>query len=211
MTQVIKNSKSGFALLISMIVVGVVVSVGLSILELTIKQMALATNSKDSETALNAANAGLECAQYWRNEATGPDPDKFTYRKLESGADDITITCFGTGSDHQEELHKEVVTTSAGTGNAYKYTTNLGFDWGTIGVDERCSVITMIVMVAESDSSVPLKIDDINNHIPGYKSGEFKECEPGGICTFTSVQGYNKSCSKKGVFGTIQREVLLES
>ena len=211
MIQVIKQKKSGFALLISMIVVGVVVSVGLSILELTIKQMALATNSKDSETALHAANAGLECAQHWRNEATGSDPDDFTYRKLESGANDITITCFGTGSDHQEVLNREFVTISAGAGNVYKYTTNPGFDWGTAGVDERCSVVTMIVMVAESDSSVPLKVNNINNYIPGYKAGEFKECEPGGICTFTSVQGYNKSCSKKGEFGTIQREVLLES
>ena len=203
MIQVIKNSKSGFALLISMIVVGVVVSVGLSVLELTIKQMTLATNSKDSETALHAANAGLECAQYWRNE----EYKKFEGTELGS----VTATCFGTGSDHEEVFVKTDISESEGNGNIYKYTTNPGFDWGTTGVDERCSVITMIVMVAASDSSVPLKVNNINNYISGYKAGEFKQCEPGGICTFTSVQGYNKSCGKKGEFGTIQREVLLES
>ena len=183
-----------------MIVVGVVVSVGLSVLELTIKQMALATNSKDSETALHAANAGLECAQYWRNNE---------YKKFE-GVDsgNVTALCFGTSSTFNKD---DSIPIGAGTGSVYKYTTNPGFDWGTTGVDERCSVITMIVMVAASDSSVPLKVNNINNYISGYKAGEFKQCEPGGICTFTSVQGYNKSCGKKGEFGTIQREVLLES
>ena len=202
MIQATKHSKSGFALLISIIVVGVVVSVGLSILELTIKQLALATNSKDSETALHAANAGLECAQYWRNKE---------YKKFEEGDDDeVVATCFGTGSSHEEIFEKdEDIDVSDGEGSVYKYTAE--FDWGAVDVDARCSLITMIVMMADSESSDPLKIDDISDYISGYDIGESKECEPGGICTLTSVQGYNKSCGEVGEFGTIQREVLLES
>lgn len=198
MTQVIKNSKSGFALLISMIVVGVVVSVGLSILELTIKQMALATNSKDSETALHAANAGLECAQYWRNEE---------FQKFETG-DSVSATCFG-GANTKTSGATAVSGVTVDQGNAYRY--SFEFDWGTADVDERCSVITMIVLVSENESSTGVVVNDISDHLSGYDNNTTKNCEPGGICTFTSVQGYNKSCGKKGVFGTIQREVLLES
>ena len=52
----------------SLIVVSVVISIGLVVLDLTLKQLRLSTNSKDSETAFHAANAAMECARYWRNE-----------------------------------------------------------------------------------------------------------------------------------------------
>lgn len=194
----VKHSKSGFALLISMIVVGVVVSVGLSILELTIKQLALATNSKDSEKALHAANAGLECSQYWRNKE---------FQKFETG-NSVSATCFGAANTKTSGA-TAISGVTADLGNAYKY--SFEFDWGTVGVDDRCSVITMIVLVSENESTTGVVVNDISDHLFGYNDGTSKSCEPGGRCTFTSVQGYNKSCNKKGEFGTIQREVLLES
>ena len=52
----------------SLIVVSVVISIGLVVLDLTLKQLRLSTNSKDSETAFHATNAAMECARYWRNE-----------------------------------------------------------------------------------------------------------------------------------------------
>jgi hypothetical protein len=58
----------GFALLIALIVVGVVLSIGLSILNLSISQVRLSTDAKESEAAFHAANAGMECARYWRHE-----------------------------------------------------------------------------------------------------------------------------------------------
>ena len=199
----VKNSKTGFALLISMIVVGVVVSVGLSILELTIKQLALATNSKDSEIALHAANAGLECAQYWRNK-------EFT--KFENG-DTVSATCFGNAPAYTKSHIGDDVSSASGVtadlGNAYKY--SYEFDWGTPSVDERCSVITMLILVSDNESTGGVRVDDISDFLSGYDNNTVKTCDPGGRCTFTSVQGYNKKCSDKGSFGTIQREVLLES
>ena len=83
------SQKTGFALLISLIVVSVVLSVGLVILDLTIKQVRLAATTADSETAFHAANAGMECARYWR-------------RNLDDaallGGNINSVECFGVSS-----------------------------------------------------------------------------------------------------------------
>lgn len=62
--------ETGFALLMTLIVVSVVVSIGLTVLDLSIKQVRLSTNAKESEIAFHAANAGMECARYWRRAAS---------------------------------------------------------------------------------------------------------------------------------------------
>ena len=194
MIQQLKN-KTGFALLISILVVGVVVSVGLSLLELTIKQLALSTNSKDSETALHAANAGLECAQYWRNTE---------YADFETGVN-VNASCFGLSKTFIKSSSEPDSGDISGSGNAYKY--DVEFDWPS---SPRCSKITMLVMVADNESASGVTVSDMLNLIPGYGSNS-KKCESGGICTVMSVRGYNKGCGDVGDFGTIERQVLLES
>ncbi len=196
-----KNNQKGFALLMSLIVVGVVVSVGLTILDLSIKQLVLSSNSKDSEIALHAANAGLECAQHWRSlEASD----------LEDG-NAVTFECF----NQSKTISKDTDTTidKNGDGNIYKYNlydnSDKGFTWGLSG-SERCSKITLLIMNSDSTVGNVLEIDNISTIMPGYVNSS-KECEAGGRCAVISVQGYNKSCDKIGTHGTLQREVLLES
>ena len=176
----------------ALVVVGVVVSVGLTILDLTIKQLNLSTNSKDSEIALHAANAGLECAQYWRFQEVD---------KLEEGQD-ITINCFAKSSS-------DTSVTDHGSGAVHIYEYNFEFDWGDAGAF-RCSKMKMLMFVSDNDSS-GATLNDIDSLIPGYPSGTDKECDAGGRCAVISVQGYNKTCGDIGSYGTIQREVLLES
>ncbi len=186
------KQQSGFALLMAIIVVGVVVSVGLTILDLTIKQLSLSTNSKDSEVSLHAANAGLECAQYWRfKEAI----------KLESGQN-ITIDCF-------DESSTDSSVTDHGSGSNHIYEYNFEFNWGDTGA-ERCSKIKMLMFVSSNDST-GVTLNNIDSLIPGYPSATNKVCDAGGRCAVVSVQGYNKTCGDIGSYGTIQREVLLES
>ncbi len=186
------KQQPGFALLMALVVVGVVVSVGLTILDLTIKQLNLSTNSKDSEIALHAANAGLECAQYWRFQEVD---------KLEEGQD-ITINCFAKSSS-------DTSVTDHGSGAVHIYEYNFEFDWGDAGAF-RCSKMKMLMFVSDNDSS-GATLNDIDSLIPGYPSGTDKECDAGGRCAVISVQGYNKTCGDIGSYGTIQREVLLES
>ena len=183
----------------SLIVVGVVVSVGLTILDLSIKQLMLSSNSKDSEIALHAANAGLECAQHWRNEKA---------IDLESG-NAVTFNCF----NQSKLITPSSITSSVnGSGNIYKYElysgATDGFTWGLS--NDRCSKITLLIMNSDSTVGNILEITNISAIMPGYIAST-KECEAGGRCAVISVQGYNKPCGSIGTHGTLQREVLLES
>lgn len=192
------NNQRGFALLISLIVVGVVVSVGLTILDLTIKQLLLSTNSKDSEIALHAANAGLECAQYWRNlKATD----------FEDG-NSVNVACFDKPAIAVTEDNSGI--TKTGSGNVHKY--KFQFDWGNVGA-ERCSMVTMVLFNSDSSVGNILEITNMNAVVSGYPDGSSKKCEAGGRCAVISVQGYNRPCANAllGSPGTLQREVLLES
>jgi hypothetical protein len=64
------NQKTGFALLMTLVVVTAVVSITLAIIELSIKQLALTVTAKDSELAFQAANAGIECIRYLHRQAS---------------------------------------------------------------------------------------------------------------------------------------------
>ena len=64
------QKNAGIALLMTVMVLSVVLSVTLAIVELTLQQLALSVDSRDSEVAFHAANAGLECARYTRRNAS---------------------------------------------------------------------------------------------------------------------------------------------
>ncbi len=189
-------NKSGFALLITLIVVSVVVSVGLTLLDLTIKQLKLAGGSKDSEIAFHAANAGVECARYWRGLSTERD-------KFEDGRS-VTMSCFGQPTE-------SIASVQHGSSAIYEY--NFRFTGGT----DRCSVVKMVTLSSNPDAppngqGYAVVLNNANTIIPGYTETS-KGCQPGGRCTIISAQGYNKACVTAGnnfSIGTVQREVLLE-
>lgn len=189
----IKHQKNdGFALLITLIVVSVVVAIGLSVLDLSIKQVRLSTNAKDSEIAFHAANAGMECARFVHRANADA---------MEIG-DSITPSCFGetpitnTRSD---------VAADPGNGEAFLY--QYSFTWGS--PDQRCTQITALVASSTSSGS-GLTITGMSALVPGYPDSSSKVCAAGERCTVLSVRGYNKPCSSISDYGTIQREVLLQ-
>ncbi|MCD5380990.1 MAG: hypothetical protein LR008_00245 [Candidatus Pacebacteria bacterium] len=185
--------ESGFALLMTLVVVSVVLSVGLSILDLSIKQVKLSSNAKDSEIAFHAANAGMECARYWRRNNSN---------EMESGQV-INPTCFGVGPDTNSinSILPTVITVD-GEVNLYTYL----FTWGA---DPRCTQISTLV-ASSSVIGVGVTTTNMTALIPGYPGGDDKFCEPGARCTVISVQGYNRPCNTATGYGTIQREVLLQ-
>jgi Tfp pilus assembly protein PilX len=184
----IRNQQSGFALLMALIVVSVVVSIGITVLDLTLKQLRLSTNSKDSETAFHAANAGLECARYWRMEESDD---------MEDG-EDISPACFGAAA-----MSPDITSISGVDAHVYEMETT----WGDPAA-LRCSQMTILVI--SSDILSPTTVSGMQGIIPGYPYGTTKECEPGSRCTVISVRGYSRSCGEISARGTVQREVLLE-
>lgn len=198
------KSKEGFALLITIIVVGVVLSVGLTILDLSIKQVRLSTNSRDSEVSFHAANAGAECARYWRRYKS----DSLLADDMVRGVP-ISLTCFGVSPEDGDTVSGGIVSKTdiapddADTGEVFKY--EYEFEWGG---GSRCTEITTVV-ASSTLGSGGLTVTGMNTHVPGYPDLT-STCEEGSQCTILSVRGYNKPCSNIGGFGVVQREVLLQ-
>jgi len=59
------KSKRGFALLFAVLTASLLMSLGLSIFGISIKELSLTTASKDSQIAFYAADSARECALYW--------------------------------------------------------------------------------------------------------------------------------------------------
>ncbi len=196
-----KLKQNGFALLISLIVVSVVISIGLTVLDLTLKQLKLSTNSKDSETAFHAANAGLECARYWRNVASDA---------IEVG-NNFNPSCFGLPSLGSVSADEDTDVSGGGEDYVYRFEST----WGTAPT-QRCSEMTMLVIVADISELSEIDADELQAIFPGYPVGDLEEtddklvCESGSFCTIISSKGYSRSCESNNLPGTVQREVLLE-
>lgn len=189
----LRREERGFALLMTLIVVTIVIAIGLTVLDLSTKQVRLAANARDSEIAFHAANAGMECARYWRNQSSV---------LMESGAA-ISPTCFTGGSLFS---NNKTTISSDSNGAVYKY--DYSFTWAG---GNRCSEITTLVASAVALGS-GITISNMNTLIPGYPGGipDTKTCNAGERCTVLSVRGYNKPCGSTTGYGTVQREVLLQ-
>ncbi len=202
MTDHKNHTNQGFALLITLMVVGVVVSVTLAIVELSIKQLALSIDSTDSELAFQAANAGLECARYTRNFAD-------TKLTIESGLD-TDFNCFGTSNPTPITTPLALPLAGAtANDNVYRYETE--FDWGA-APNERCSEIRMITMIIDATSpgvTMGTVGSPVSSVLPGYPANT-KFCGPGGRCTAVSVTGHSSDCANKTSLSTRSREILLE-
>jgi Tfp pilus assembly protein PilX len=200
-----QKQQSGFALLVSLIVVAAVLSIGMAILDLSVKQVRLAATTKDSEIAFHAANAGMECARFWRRDQSA---------EMTEGDDTAAIECFSATA---EDVNGNSVVsdtgvvsasppgTAATTGSGDAYVYEYEFTWNS---NQSCTTITTVVAV--SDLSDGVNVTNIQTLIPGYSDGDAFSCPASSQCTVVSVQGYNRPCDQKPSFGTIQREVLLE-
>lgn len=193
--EIKNNNKKGFALLITLLVLGVVIAVGLSVLELSQKQVKLSSNSAGSETAFHAANGGIECARYWR-------------RKMASDFENTTtnvnnLSCFNNTQDFDIDTSAVISTTGVGSSAIYK----AEYDWGLLN---RCSAIEMLVMKVDVSAGSDYVVDNITDIFPGYPDGSTKTCSAGGLCTVIVSYGYSAPCANKNIIGTVQREVLVQ-
>ena len=196
------KQQSGFALLITILVLSVVVAVTLAIVELSLKQLKLSVDSTDSEIAFHAANAGLECARYTRRNQS----DNF-----ESG-NNVQINCFGdttTVGPTPLGTLASYISPSLGTDNqVYRYRQNI--TWGT-APNVRCSSIDIFAMVATTTFTMGNGGQGkLSKFINGYVESDSKTCEAGERCTIMSVIGYSSPCTATSSPGVLKREILLE-
>ena len=207
MTPINLNRQRGFALLMSLLIIGVVISVTMTIVELSLKQLGLSVSARDSEVAFAAANAGLECAQRIRHSAS---------TTIEIG----TRTNFDCFEQTVNNVDKEaslgfVVSGDPNYGKVFRYKNSIDWGSGVSGSNDRCSEIDIVAMVTKNGAAGDLVIGgNGNNHslkkvFSGYPNNT-KSCNPGGRCTLAVVRGYSAKCADKSNPGTLMREILLE-
>ncbi len=188
------HQQTGFALLMTLLVVTVVVSITLAVIELSIKQLNLSVTARDSEIAFHAANAGMECARYARRTASS---------SLESGQNSVRFYCF-----NQEQFlgrQNSGLIENGADGDIYRYRSEV--TWST---NDRCSVMDMVVMVVPDTETTDMTIPNLNSVFAGFPATDTKSCSPGATCTVAEVVGYNRACADITLPGTVRREILLE-
>lgn len=57
--------KKGFVMLFSVLISSMLVVIGLSIFNITLKELTISTSGRESQVAFYAANSGIECGLYW--------------------------------------------------------------------------------------------------------------------------------------------------
>ena len=129
----IKKTQQGFALLIAIIFMSVMLSFGLTLGALAYKQQILTSNAVESQYAFYAADAGLECALYADQQknlfdyathgADAPAPQLIT--TVACGPTDSTRLFYSPGTNGATLVESERLSLDGGTHCAdvtiYKY------------------------------------------------------------------------------------------
>jgi Tfp pilus assembly protein PilV len=180
------NTQGGFALLITIIVLSVVLAIGLSLLEISLKQINLTITARESELAFVAANSGIECAQFSRFNreiSTAFDNEEFEF------------ACFGQGARIIDAVLRR-----GSNPRVYEYQTQ--YDVGTASGD-MCVDVTVFVM----DNRTNNNNGNYNFSNQGVSS---RSCPGNSVCTNIFSRGYNRACDAIGDRNTVQREMTAE-
>lgn len=164
------NARRGFTLLIAILVIGIILAIGLSILNITLKEYILSNVARESVIALNAADAGMECVLYWDRSAP-PNGNKFdVVGESTAPPAGTTFTCMGRPRS----------TTGAASADVQKFQ----FSWGT---PEVCARVT-VTKYYDASNTV-----NMGGGPPSCPAGGCI-CPKGVECTRTVSLGYNKAC-----------------
>lgn len=186
--------------MLTIVLVSVIVAVGVSLLDITIKQLTLSGTSRDSEVAFHAAYAGAECAHHAR--VTDLDQFKAAGASLASCLENTTAY---TADYHEETANNHGVTPSADVHHSFYSIT-----WGPSS--DKCTQIDVYVydaLTAGSDVTFDIRAYKPNFDIT-IAGSDIETCDADNVCTYILSRGYNRSCTDLASFRTIQREVVLE-
>lgn len=185
-----KEKSQGFALLITLVVVSVVLAIGLSLLFVTTKQYELAVAASESEKAFQAANIGLECMRYHRAQ-----PNTLLTLLRESGTWPPSLDCAGVSPNSPPGVQGSTLYNQNNQflySYKYSYTTGIG----------QCIETSMFV------SDVRNATADFSYSISGEGLSTIN-CTAGTVCTAIFSRGYNRPCNQLNSIFTIQREITI--
>ncbi len=182
-----QHRQDGITLLVTLLLMGVLLGVSTSLLNVTLKQFQLSGFSLASEIAFQAANAGMECAVYqdFINNAFSVPGDGTTEQSLIP-----EVSCMGVlnvqSKDYDNGLYNDpdATPTDPGDGKAISGAEQrFQFSWGTPAVCTEVSVYKFY------SSSAPVSVT-----VNGV-SMRSSTCPAGSVCTVVQARGHNVGCS----------------
>lgn len=187
----LKENK-GFALLITLVVVSVVLAIGLSLLFVTTKQYLLAVTANESEKAFQSAQIGLECMRYYRSQPS--TRAKFLH---EGSGSPPSIACAGVAPNSPPGVQSTTLYNNNGRLlYNYRYQYTIG---GSLCAEPSLYIADMRATTV-----------DLSYNVTGEGLGTIT-CKAGTICTVIFARGYNRPCDEKNnSIYTIQREITIE-
>lgn len=179
---------SGFALILALIIASVALSIGLSLLNITVKQLTLSSTALQSEVAFRVADAAMECLSLAR------------YNLVVDGVDPIEIIDYNNAvvedvSCLGETLSFSLPDAGVGTNSDAKVFHNGPFNWSDAG-GSYC-FDTSLYVYEDGDE---IDIRSVN-----------KQCT-GAACYVGVARGYNRSCADvaNGAVFAVEREITAD-
>ena len=183
------KNKHGLALIIAIIVSTVAFSVGLSLLDIALRQLSLSNINKDSEAAFHAAHAGIECIRLIDTDGAPPEfnsPSNTHYNP--------TTGCMGDTAVNTGATNNDVY------GEGLKAEYHSDYDWAGL-----CTSVSVYKYYeasgADSDNRGPTReneVSDLRNPL----------CPEDSTCTIIKSRGYSDICANINLPDTIEREVV---
>lgn len=123
----LQKKQKGFTLLFALLVSTLVISIGATIISISLRQTILSGTSRESNYAFYAANTALECAIYWdKTGVAGDSGFVFPVPNIENAiAEKSDIFCAGinitSGEDDDDDLVTEPWSQNNSTGETTFY------------------------------------------------------------------------------------------
>lgn len=174
-----QHNQDGITLLITLLLMGVLLGVSASLLNITLKQYQISGISLASEVAFQAANAGVECILYHDLPRDQEDPGPFMVNGDGSQVGEATISCMGgvSSSDIEPSNNNTVV-----SGEEQRFR----FSWGTNPV--VCTEVSIYKFYSTTASQQLI--------VEGRDLRPGDPCLAGNVCTVVKSRGYNVTCNQ---------------
>ena len=102
----------GFAMLFSVLISSLLVVIGLSIFNITLKELTISTSARESQIAFYAANSGMECALYWDLKENAFAKSTDDYARVASMTPQPTCNGFDINNSPYKSGQKIITSTS---------------------------------------------------------------------------------------------------
>jgi len=202
-----RNNQEGIALLVTLLLMGVLMGIGTSLANVTLRQYQISSIALASEIAFYAADAGVECIMYHDMPKTGPgkfDLDSNSAQRAPvTSLDCMDDTLRDDSVGGNGTCSGCVNSTQVESGEEQRFQFNWNNDFNASGGRSFPYVCTdvSIYKFYSTSALVPIIVEGVNIR-PG------SSCPQNGTCTVIKSRGYNVPCANiTSAAKVVEREI----